>query len=139
MKIKLKVYVLGNYESSLMRKRIINVLQQKYYYDVIEYSYHDNYILDAKELYLKINENKINNVGFIFCNHGQNIDSMIRSPYGKAKCVLVNRKNCFKRSTYLNANILIFSLNIMGEEEIKKVILFFLNLFENDNDLFYWN
>lgn len=138
MNIKLKTYILGNYESTLMRQRIINFLESKYY-DVVNYSVYDNYILDSKQLYLKINENKMNNVGFIFCNNGQNIDSMIKSPYGKTKCALVNRKNCFKRSTYLNVNILIFSLNLMTEEEIKKTIIFFLDLFENDNELFYWN
>ena len=40
MNIKLKTYILGNYESTLMRQRIINFLESKYY-DVVNYSMPD--------------------------------------------------------------------------------------------------
>lgn len=133
MILKLKIFLSGNYESKLTRANIQKYLENKYY-DVVDFQPYGNYVLDAMGLCNTVKINSGTNVGFLFCNYGQNLQFAIKN---NIKSVVATKENCFKQSTYLNTSVLIFSLQNFNEDEIIKIIVYYLELFEQGNLIFY--
>lgn len=126
MVLKLKVFLSGNYESKLLRKKIEKILNDKYY-DVVDFHNYCNYVLDAINLSKIVKDNASDSVGFLFCNYGQNLSFALGND---VKNVVINKGNRLKQTTYLNTNVLIFSIKELSEEEIIKTIIYYLDLFE---------
>lgn len=135
MILKLKIFLVGNAESKQLLNNIKTYLEKKCY-EVTIYHPNDNFVLDSISLAQMIGYDTRSNVGFLFCNEGNNL-SFITKTFSRIKNTIVTRENKLRESSYLNANVLTFSITKFSEEEILKIIIYYLNLFEQGDKLFY--
>lgn len=135
MNLKLKIYLVANFESKEIANKIEKYLNNKYY-DVTLFHKYDNYILDSIAICNIIKNNVKNNIGFLFCNNAVNLSFATQSTLG-IKNIIIDKYDIFYESLFLNANVLTFSEKKLSENNIIKIIDYYLELFEQDDKLFY--
>ena len=135
MILKLKIYLVANFESREIANKVQKYLDSKYY-DVVLFHEYDNYILDSMAVSNIINNNIKNNIAFMFCNNASNLVFATQATPGVKNIIIDKCENLYE-SLFLNANILTFSEKNFDETKILKIIDYYLELFEQGDKLFY--
>lgn len=135
MILKLKIYLVANFDSREIARKVQKYLDNKYY-DVVLFHKYDNYILDSMAVSNIINNNIKNNIAFMFCNNASNLVFATQATPGVKNIIIDKCENLYE-SLFLNANILTFSEKNFDERKILKIIDYYLGLFEQGDKLFY--
>lgn len=130
---KLKINLIGNNEAKPIMLKVKKYLEDNYY-NVVNFCHYANYVFDAILFSKIIKLTNKHYIGFLFCNNAENLAATIDQD---VIYTVVKKNNYLKKSTYNSSNILIFSLNKFDYDDIIKAINFYLNLFTENNELFF--
>lgn len=130
---KISIYLCGNAESFEIKEIVKNCLKKKYH-SVIEYS-NDNYVMNAIKICEEIKKKINSSIGLFFCNDGKNLSFIVNKFY-ELNLSVITKSNYSQISSFINKNILIFSINNLTAEEVQKSVKQFLLTLQK-NVIFY--
>lgn len=130
---KLKIYLSGNFDSKSIQDQIFSFLDKRY--NKIIRCNNDNYVINILRICDKIKQEPTNSICYIFMNNANNL-KFLASQFDSIKISYITKTNKTKMTTFLNTNVLCFSVSEFAEDEILKIIKYHLCLL-NQKQLFY--
>lgn len=130
---KLKIYLSGNFDSRLIQEQIFSFLDKRY--NKIIKCDNDNYVINILKICDKIKQEPTNSICYIFMNNSNNL-KFLANQFDSIKISYVTKTNKTKLTTFLNTNILCFSVSEFTDDEILKIIKYHICLL-NQKQLFY--
>ncbi|MDE7221869.1 MAG: hypothetical protein K2N40_01195, partial [Ureaplasma sp.] len=122
---KLKIYLSANFDSKLIQEQIFNFLDKRY--NKIIKCNDDNYMINILKICNLIKQEPTNSICYIFINDANNL-KFLANQFDTIKISYITKNNKSKMATFLNTNILCFSVTEFSVEEILKIIKYHLCL-----------